>query len=221
MVLPSLEFDLMEGCMTKNSIETGDGSVSRRFDPPMSWRMCVALAVAATVFAIDHIVKMLVRGTIALTGESVSVVPGLLSFRFVANIGAAFSLGEGMGLLFALFAIVVVLSIFAYLLRTPLVSKVETLGLGLLAGGALGNAFDRLTLGYVVDFIATDFIDFPVFNIADVAICVGVVLAFIGFMFLSPAAKVDAGAVLDERDRRAASRRAGRRRGAARGKDGR
>lgn len=211
----------MEGRMTKNPIETSGRPASRRFEPSMGWRMCAMSATAATVFAIDHVVKMLVRSTIALTGESVSVVPGLLSFRFVANIGAAFSLGEGMGLLFALFAIVVVLSIFAYLLRAPLVSKVETLGLGLLAGGALGNAFDRLTLGYVVDFIATDFIDFPVFNIADVAICTGVALAFIGFMFLSPAAKVDAGAVLDERDRRAASRRAERRRGGARGKDGR
>lgn len=211
----------MEGRMTKNPIETSGRPASRRFEPSMGWRMCAMSATAATVFAIDHVVKMLVRSTIALTGESVSVVPGLLSFRFVANIGAAFSLGEGMGLLFALFAIVVVFSIFAYLLRAPLVSKVETLGLGLLAGGALGNAFDRLTLGYVVDFIATDFIDFPVFNIADVAICTGVALAFIGFMFLSPAAKVDAGAVLDERDRRAASRRAERRRGGARGKDGR
>lgn len=211
----------MEGRMTKNPIETSDRPASRRFEPSMGWRICAMSAAAATVFAIDHVVKMLVRSTIALTGESVSVVPGLLSFRFVANIGAAFSLGEGMGLLFALFAIVVVFSIFAYLLRAPLVSKVETLGLGLLAGGALGNAFDRLTLGYVVDFIATDFIDFPVFNIADVAICTGVALAFIGFMFLSPAAKVDAGAVLDERDRRAASRRAERRRGGARGKDGR
>lgn len=199
----------------------GDRPAAGRLDPPLRWRLCVAPLVAATVFALDHIVKSLVRSTIALTGERVSVIPGVLSFDFAANTGAAFSLGEGMGLLFVLLAVAVVLSIIVYLLRTPLVSKVETLGLGLLAGGALGNAFDRLALGYVVDFIATDFIDFPVFNIADIAICTGVALAFIGFMFLSPAAKVDAGAVLDERDRRAASRRAERRDGVARGKDGR
>ncbi|MFR8956744.1 MAG: signal peptidase II, partial [Collinsella intestinalis] len=98
-----------------------------------------------------------------------------------------------------------------YLTRTRQVSKLETLGLGLVAGGALGNAIDRLMLGYVVDFIATDFIDFPVFNVADIGICVGVFFAFVGFMFLSPAAKVDATAELNARDEAAAARREKRR----------
>ncbi len=96
------------------------------------------------------------------------------------------------------------------------VSKLETLGLGLVAGGALGNAIDRLMLGYVVDFIATDFIDsdfidFPVFNVADIGICIGVFFAFVGFMFLSPAAKVDATAELNARDEAAVARREKRR----------
>ncbi|MFR3452587.1 MAG: signal peptidase II [Collinsella sp.] len=75
----------------------------------------------------------------------------------------------------------------------------------------LGNAIDRLMLGYVVDFIATDFIDFPVFNVADIGICIGVFFAFVGFMFLSPAAKVDATAELNARDEAAAARREKRR----------
>ena len=184
---------------------------TKTFEPSLGWRACVALAAAVTVFALDYISKVFVKNTLMLTGESVSVIPGILSFRFVANIGAAFSMGEGMGMLFAFFAAVVIVSIALYLGRVRKVSKVETFGLGLVAGGAIGNALDRLVLGYVVDFIATDFIDFPVFNVADIGICVGVFLAFVGFMFLSPAAKVDAGAELDARDARAAARRAKRR----------
>ena len=153
----------------------------------------MALVAAVTVFALDYISKVFVKNTLMLTGESVSVIPGILSFRFVANIGAAFSMGEGMGMLFAFFAAVVIVSIALYLGHVRKVSKVETFGLGLVAGGAIGNALDRLVLGYVVDFIASDFIDFPVFNVADIGICVGVFLAFVGFMFLSPAAQVDCG----------------------------
>lgn len=184
---------------------------SQMFEPTVGWRALVALSASATVFAVDYVSKVFVRNTLALTGESVPFIPGVLSFRFVANTGAAFSMGAGMGLLFAAFAAVVVAAIVLYLGRTKKVSKVETLGLGLVAGGAIGNAVDRLALGYVVDFIATDFIDFPVFNIADIGICVGVFLAFIGFMFLSPAAKVDATAELNERDKRSRERRAARR----------
>lgn len=181
------------------------------FDPPLAWRVPVALIVSVTVFALDYISKVYVRNTLAVTGESIPFIPGVLSFRFVANIGAAFSMGEGMGILFALFAFVVVAAIVVYLLRSKQLSRVEVFGLSLVAGGALGNAFDRVMLGYVVDFIATDFISFPVFNVADIGVTCGVVLAFVGFMFLSPAAKVDAGAELDARDKRAAARRAERR----------
>lgn len=181
------------------------------FDPPLAWRVPVALIVSVTVFALDYISKVYVRNTLAATGENIPFIPGVLSFRFVANIGAAFSMGEGMGILFALFAFVVVASIVVYLLRSKQLSRVEVFGLSLVAGGALGNALDRVMLGYVVDFIATDFISFPVFNVADIGVTCGVALAFVGFMFLSPTAKVDAGAELDARDKRAAARRAERR----------
>ncbi len=195
--------------------EVVDNKAEAAFQPSLSWRACVALIAAVTTLALDYVTKVFVKNTLMVTGESFSAIPGILSFRFVANEGAAFSLGEGMGLLFAAFAVLVVIAILQYLSRARQVSKLETLGLGLVAGGALGNAIDRLALGYVVDFIATDFIDFPVFNVADIGICVGVFLAFAGFMFLSPAAKVDATAELNARDEAAAARRARRR--AARG----
>ncbi len=170
---------------------------AKTFEPSRAWRILVFLAVGATVLGLDRITKSVVRSTIAVTGENVPVIPEILSFRFVANIGAAFSMGEGMGDMFALFAAIVVCAIAVYLCRAPRVSRVETFGLALMAGGAIGNAVDRVLLGYVVDFIATDFISFPVFNVADIGITCGVVLAFIGFMFLSPATRDDAGAERD------------------------
>lgn len=175
--------------------------VNKPFNPPLGWRIPVALMTFVTTFALDYITKVFVKNTLAITGENISVLPGILSFRFVANTGAAFSMGEGMGWFFAAFAFVVLIAIAVYLVRTPNVSKLETFALGLVAGGALGNALDRVLLGYVVDFIATDFINFPVFNVADIGVSVGVVLAFIGFMFLSPDAKKDATAELNRRDK--------------------
>lgn len=191
--------------------DVADKKTEAAFQPSLSWRACVALIAAVTTLALDYVTKVFVKNTLMVTGENVPVIPGILSFRFVANKGAAFSLGEGMGLIFVAFAALVIVAILQYLTRTRQVSKLETLGLGLVAGGALGNAIDRLMLGYVVDFIATDFIDFPVFNVADIGICVGVFFAFVGFMFLSPAAKVDATAELNARDEAAAARREKRR----------
>lgn len=183
----------------------------KTYEPSLVWRILVFLAVGATVLGLDRITKAVVRSTIAVTGENIPVIPEVLSFRFVANIGAAFSMGEGMGDMFAIFAVVVVVAIAVYLCRAPHVSRTETFGLALVAGGAIGNAIDRVLLGYVVDFIATDFISFPVFNVADIGITCGVALAFFGFMFLSPASKVDATAELNARDERDAARRAERR----------
>ena len=188
--------------------DVADKKTETAFQPSLSWRACVALIAAVTTLALDYVTKVFVKNTLMVTGENVPVIPGILSFRFVANKGAAFSLGEGMGLIFVAFAALVIVAILQYLTRTRKVSKLETLGLGLVAGGALGNAIDRLMLGYVV---ATDFIDFPVFNVADIGICVGVFFAFVGFMFLSPAAKVDATAELNARDEAAAARREKRR----------
>ena len=134
----------------------------------------------------------------------VTVIPGVIDFLFVRNIGAAFSMGEGHGIAFAVLALAVIIAIAVYLVRAPQLAHLEVVGMAMVAGGAVGNAIDRLT-----DFIATAFIDFPVFNVADIGITVGVVLALIGYMFLSPAAReVDATAELNARDEARAKRKA-------------
>ena len=155
--------------------------------PPLRWRLGVAGGVALVVLLVDQLTKLAVRAV----GDAlhVTVIPGVIDFLFVRNIGAAFSMGEGHGVAFALLALAVIVAIAVYLLRAPQLARLEVVGMAMVAGGAIGNAIDRLAFGFVTDFIATTFIDFPVFNVADIGITVGVVLALIGYMFLSPAAR--------------------------------
>ncbi len=98
--------------------DVADKKTETAFQPSLSWRACVALIAAVTTLALDYVTKVFVKNTLMVTGESVSVIPGILSFRFVANKGAAFSLGEGMGLIFVAFAALVIVAILQYLTRT-------------------------------------------------------------------------------------------------------
>ena len=154
--------------------------------PSLRWRLAVAGVLAAVFLLADQLTKLAIRDAVAHGFTSADLVPGVVGLRYVENIGASFSIGEGLSPLFALFAVAVVCGSVAYLMRAPLVSRLEVIGLGMVAGGAIGNAIDRVALGFVTDFIATEFIEFPVFNIADIGITCGVAIAFIGFV-VSPA----------------------------------
>lgn len=157
--------------------------------PSMVWRLLVSGAMALVFLVVDQVSKMIVRRAVMTGFFSVEVIPGVLGLEFVANRGAAFGLGEGMGWVFVLLAVGVTAFVLVYLLRAPKISRLEVLGMGMVVGGAIGNAIDRLVFGFVTDFFATRFIDFPVFNVADIGITCGVAIAFIGFMFISPAAR--------------------------------
>ena len=190
----------------------------KEFKPPLLWRLGVLLVVGVTVACFDQIAKAVARVALSPAGTvGVQVIPGILNFELVYNEGAAFGLGEGYTLVFVTLAVIMVMASLIYLLRAPLVSSWEVVGLALVCGGAVGNAIDRVAHGVVTDFIATAFIDFPVFNIADIGITVGVVVALIGFIFLSPAnlaarerAEAERTAHADSAIRRRASRKSGR-----------
>ena len=103
-----------------------------------------------------------------------TVIPGVLSFIYVENTGVSFGLAAGFGP-----ALLAACPCCGDWLRglsvacAPCSRALRLWGLGMLAGGALGNAIDRVAFGFVTDFIATDFIDFPVFNVADIGVTVG------------------------------------------------
>lgn len=119
-----------------------------------------------------------------IAGDPFPVIPGLIRFYLTHNTGAAFSLGAGNSYLMTALASVVTLSLVAWMMKreSSLVSNVERVGLGFLFGGACGNLLDRFSQGQVTDFIEFTFINFPVFNCADVFIDIGIGLILIAMM---------------------------------------
>jgi signal peptidase II len=131
-----------------------------------------ALATAVAVFVADQGLKAVVEGTMRI-GESITLVPGLLSLTHIKNDGGAFGILGGSQLLLLAGSAVAVGVVLWMLLSGP-TSGVTTYGCGLILGGAAGNLLDRLTSGEVTDYVHFSF--WYVFNAADAAITVGVCL---------------------------------------------
>jgi len=137
------------------------------------------------IVAADQISKFLVVANIGLF-EKVPFIPGIVRLTYTQNTGAAFSALEGMQWLF----VVVFLVLTAALLweyfkaRMPL-SRFERFCLAAIYGGGLGNVIDRVRLGYVVDMIETEFIEFPVFNVADCFITCGCIALLTSLIFFN------------------------------------
>ena len=130
------------------------------------------LAVAGIVAA-DQITKYLTVASIPLY-SGVEAVPGLFHLTYVQNTGAAFSSFEGMQWLFALvFLVFTVLIVWVFVKKSLPFTIAEKWAIVCIYAGGLGNMIDRVRLGYVVDMIAVDFINFPVFNVADCFITCG------------------------------------------------
>ena len=137
---------------------------------------------AAAVAAVDQVTKFLTVANIGLN-EQVSILPGVLGLTYVRNTGAAFSSVEGMQGMFALFFAVFTAMIFWEYLKKPMpFSKFERWCIAAIYGGGLGNMIDRIRLGYVVDMLRTEFIDFPVFNVADCFITCGCIALLISLV---------------------------------------
>ena len=139
---------------------------------------------AAGIVAADQFTKYMTVANIAL-GERVPFIPGLIRFTNVRNTGAAFSSFQGQQWLFALiFVVFTVLVIWEFRKKAMPFSKLERWCIAAIYGGGLGNMIDRVRLGYVVDMIETEFITFPVFNVADCFITCGCILLMVSlFLF--------------------------------------
>lgn len=141
--------------------------------------LILGLWVAGGVLLLDQITKVLSTRYLSFS-TSLSIIPGL-DLTLSHNTGAAFSfLANASGWqrgFFITLAAVVSLIIIVWLMKLQKTQKMEGIGLSLILGGALGNLWDRLAHGYVIDFILLYYKEWtwPVFNIADTAICIGVV----------------------------------------------
>ena len=135
--------------------------------------------MAAVAVVLDQLTKVWARE--ALAAGPVDLVPGVMELLLVMNRGAAFSIGEGSQWLFVVMALVVVGACAVAAWRLDEMPRALVVSLGCVEGGGVGNLIDRVATGEVTDFFATTFIDFPVFNVADIFVTCGVVASLVLF----------------------------------------
>ena len=137
------------------------------------------------ITAVDQISKYFTVANIALY-QDVPFLPGIINLTYVQNPGAAFSSFEGMQWLFALiFVAFTGFVLYEYFKKAMPFSKFERWCVAAIYGGGLGNMIDRVRLGYVVDMIETEFIKFPVFNVADCFITCGCIALMVSLIFFN------------------------------------
>ena len=138
--------------------------------------------LALVLVLIDQLTKLLTRANIDL-GGSVPFIPKFLDFTYYKNTGAAFSILEKHTWLLTVVSAVVVLVVAWLMFRKFFTHWMGMLSATLIVAGGIGNLIDRIAFGYVTDMIRTLFMDFPIFNVADCCITVGVVLLFVYVLF--------------------------------------
>lgn len=138
--------------------------------------------ISLVIFILDQITKSLISTYLKLN-ESIEIIKDFFYIRYINNKGASWGILENNRILLIGLSIIAIIMIIRYSYSFKK-TKLNTYGFGLLLGGILGNLSDRLIFGYVKDFL--DFIifkyDFPVFNIADISIVIGVVLLIISIL---------------------------------------
>ena len=129
-------------------------------------------AIILAVIALDVITKVLTVEFIEY-GESIPVIKGIVSFSHIHNKGAAWGILANHRWVFLVISTVTVLGMLLYLYLGHAENKLYGVSLSMIAAGGIGNMIDRISLGFVIDFIEVKFIDFPVFNTADSFVCIG------------------------------------------------
>ncbi|WP_396127698.1 signal peptidase II [Dethiobacter alkaliphilus] len=127
--------------------------------------------ITAVMVFLDQLTKYLVINSMNLN-ESVPVIPNVFHITYVGNYGAAFGILPHRTGLFVIITVAVVLLIIGFLRKLPAEYRLMRVALALQLAGAIGNLIDRLRFGFVIDFL--DFRVWPVFNVADIAIVVGI-----------------------------------------------
>ena len=143
----------------------------------------IVLGIVTAVATVDQLVKSLLV-TILTPGHAYTIIPGFRLY-LIRNSGAAFSMGSSATILFTVIQAVAVIAVLVWAPRMK--TRWETLAFGLIGGGALGNLLDRLIrspgfgVSHIVEFIKVG--HFAIFNVADSAITIGVVVYIAGVLF--------------------------------------
>lgn len=137
--------------------------------------------IMLAIFAADQWIKWEVRTHMVL-GQAISVIPQGVYLLYTTNSGGAFSIFPHARWLFLIVAALVIVG-GVYTERRARLGRLTTLALGLVLGGALGNMADRAISGLVTDYVYLKFINFPIFNLADASIDVGIGIWFMQSFF--------------------------------------
>ena len=140
---------------------------------------CAAFAVWEVL---DRITKSYFESSLVM-GQSTGGIPGIFTCTLVHNTGGAWGMMSTATMVLAIFSLVVCLALTYFaLFANEGGTKLETLCLALVVAGGFGNCVDRFAFGYVIDFINPTFIDFPVFNVADIGVTCGMIVFFVALL---------------------------------------
>ncbi len=135
------------------------------------------------IFAADQYTKILTVEYLK-NAEDLQIIKNVLSLTYVENKGAAFGILQNGKIIFIAMTIIVTVLLILYTIKTKNNDKLYLTSICMIISGAVSNMTDRFTRGFVVDMIKTDFIDFPVFNFADMCIVCGAILLCIYVIFI-------------------------------------
>ena len=155
--------------------------MNKKIKPHIMWLWVAVIAVSVIL---DQVTKLIVVKNMELY-ETAPFIKGIIEFRYIENRGAAWGMFSENRWIF------IIISAGALMARPRLLYKYRNLhflfgfSLSLIIGGAAGNMIDRVFAGAVVDFLNFQFIDFPVFNVADICVTAGAALMFIYIIFIN------------------------------------
>lgn len=143
------------------------------------------IAVMAVAFLLDRVVKNWAAGPLVdVHGGVLPLIPGVFQFTYAENRGAAFSILQGRTwLLIVLTAVICLVGLYFLFFSRRRLPVFPSIAIALALGGALGNLYDRVMLGYVIDMFDFCLINFAVFNVADSFVNIGVVMLAIWMVF--------------------------------------
>ena len=143
----------------------------------------ISLLVAFLIIVIDQVTKWIIASSMKI-GDSYEVIPNFLNITSHRNNGAAWGILSGKMFFFYIITVIILIVLVLFFIKEAQYNLFMQLAISLLIAGALGNFIDRLFNGEVVDFIDTNIFgyDFPIFNVADSSLTIGVILVIIALL---------------------------------------
>lgn len=141
----------------------------------------IYIIIGVFVLLLDIMTKLWAAGELKEIG-SLSLIDGVFNLTYVENSGVAFGMLRDRRIIFVTLSVVILIILGVYFYRSKNKSVWLKLGTALIFSGSVGNMIERVSKGYVVDFLDFCLIGFPVFNIADIAVCVGAAALAVHFL---------------------------------------